>query len=396
MPHGKSGALGDAGDEELLKMMQSVHQTSEMMRQNLGACPVFSDVGGCPFKSARPGLSMALQPIESPATKQRMLFSKQLKEGTKASHMAAENVNFVKEFLAGHIEKDLYKQLIADLYHVYVVLERRLHEERNHPLVAPTHFPEELSRCRSLKLDMEYWFGNDWRSAPEMAPTPCTREYLDRLEAATPAQLMAHAYTRYMGDLSGGQVLMNRAKKALGLDGDDGLRFYVFERLDGRKAVNDFKKRYRAGFDGLPLDAEMAQNIISEANMAFLFNMRLFSELDVRSGKSKELVPLTRAVTVLKKQAAMSPRESEAECPFATLGKLFGLPNPHEDETKNTSTTNTTTPTTTTTTTTTTTVSDGDSSFLVLTQSHWMLLVCFSFLSCRSFPSCPSYHLLPA
>lgn len=40
-------------------------------------------------------------------------------------------------------------------------------------------------------------------------PSPCTLEYMNRIRAVgrdAPELLVAHAYTRYLGDLSGGQV----------------------------------------------------------------------------------------------------------------------------------------------------------------------------------------------
>jgi hypothetical protein len=122
MPHGGADASGP-GDEEMLAMMRSVHSTSEKLRQNLGACPVFSN--GCPMASSRPALAASLitsQPSQQGSSEVR--FSVQIKEGTKTSHQAAENVHFVREFIKGNIREDLYKQLIADLYHVYLVLER--------------------------------------------------------------------------------------------------------------------------------------------------------------------------------------------------------------------------------------------------------------------------------
>jgi hypothetical protein len=119
MPHG--GGANKPGEKEVLAMMRSVHHTSEKLRQNLGACPVFKN--GCPMASSRPVLAASLVTSQSSPTSHEA-FSAQIKEGTKTSHKAAENVHFVKEFLKGNIQEDLYKQLIADLYHVYLVLER--------------------------------------------------------------------------------------------------------------------------------------------------------------------------------------------------------------------------------------------------------------------------------
>jgi heme oxygenase len=69
-------------------------------------------------------------------------------------------------------------------------------------------------------------------------------EYIQHLqelsEAVDPSPLLAHAYVRYLGDLSGGQVIRRRVAKAYGLeaDGGSGLRFYDFKELSGSKPAN--------------------------------------------------------------------------------------------------------------------------------------------------------------
>lgn len=58
-----------------------------------------------------------------------------------------------------------------------------------------------------------------------------------------PAPLLAHAYVRYLGDLSGGQVIRRRVAKSYGLDVDGdgdgrGTEFYAFKPLGGSDHVN--------------------------------------------------------------------------------------------------------------------------------------------------------------
>ena len=62
-------------------------------------------------------------------TEPSMHLSKELKKGTKRVHREAENVHFVKEFAKGRIERQWYKELLADLYFVYrlVLFIKSLH-----------------------------------------------------------------------------------------------------------------------------------------------------------------------------------------------------------------------------------------------------------------------------
>ena len=251
-------------------------------------------------------------------TKQREGFSKRMKAGTSESHKAAENVQFVRKFIQGEIDPLLYKQLIADLYHVYNAMELLLAKYSSHPLVRPIYFPSELNRTEALEEDMLYWFGENWRKSEQMKPTPCTQEYLDRLYKCTPGGLVAHAYTRYMGDLSGGRVLMSKAKKALSLQNGEGLQFYIFENISSPIA---FKNQFRDALDGLDIETEaVAEEIITEANIAFLLNMRLFTELDMMAGEVDEMQTLEATVQAMK---AMSVEPKIAKCPFAKMGSLL-------------------------------------------------------------------------
>ena len=70
-----------------------------------------------------------------------------------------------------------------------------------------------------------------------------------------PAPLLAHAYVRYLGDLSGGQVIRRRVARAYGLEEDNGagVAFYEFKLGGGGSAsIGDMKKIkewYREGMN---------------------------------------------------------------------------------------------------------------------------------------------------
>ena len=92
---------------------------------------------------------------------------------------------------------------------------------------------------------------------------------------------------------------------------------------------------------------------MDEANVAFLMNMRLFSELDVMAGYATELIPLVlmpaldslgdstvrdaaapnevagKSVDGGKKREKKHKR-SASKCPFACMGRALGMANPHE------------------------------------------------------------------
>lgn len=201
----------------------------------------------------------------------------QLREGTKKSHTMAENVGFVKCFLKGVVEKTSYRKLVSNLYFVYSAMEAEMEKHRQHPILSKIYFPE-LNRKASLEKDLHYYFGSNWRE--EIVLSPAGQAYVDRIReisAEQPELLVGHSYTRYLGDLSGGQILKKIAQRGMNLSEGQGTAFYEFEDIEDEKA---FKDTYRTALDNLPVDEATAQQIVDEANAAFGMNMKLFNELE--------------------------------------------------------------------------------------------------------------------
>ena len=203
----------------------------------------------------------------------------QLREGTKKSHTMAENTGFVACFLKGVVEKTSYRKLIGDLYFVYKAMEEEIDRlvQEDHPVIKHIGF-KELFRRQTLEKDLEFYYGNNWLDQIKISES--AQSYVNRIRLVaneSPELLVGHHYTRYIGDLSGGQILKKIAKKALNLRGDDGLNFYEFKLIEDEKL---FKKSYSETLNKLPIDQKIADNIIEEANEAFAYNMKMFRELE--------------------------------------------------------------------------------------------------------------------
>jgi len=204
-------------------------------------------------------------------------FAKQLKEGTKKSHSAAENTSFVKSFLKGVVNKESYRGLISDFYFVYTALEEEVSKLQDHPVVGCLDLPD-LRRKLALEMDVRYYYGPIWRSL--IKPSEACERYVNRIREVAknePELLVGHHYTRYLGDLSGGQILKGIAEKAMELGNGQGLKFYEFEQIEDPKA---YKAGYRGILNSLPIDQHQADAIIVEANYAFRLNMYMFDTLE--------------------------------------------------------------------------------------------------------------------
>ncbi len=200
-----------------------------------------------------------------------------LRVGTKKSHTMAENVGFVKCFLKGVVEKNSYRKLVANFYFIYSAMEEEMEKHSNHPIVSKINFPH-LNRQHTLEQDLSYYYGANWREQIKLSKAG--EEYVQRIREISekePELLVAHSYTRYLGDLSGGQILKGIAQTAMNLSDGSGVAFYEFADIPDEKA---FKANYRQTLDELPIDDAMCDRIVDEANSAFGMNMKMFQELE--------------------------------------------------------------------------------------------------------------------
>ncbi|AFZ25316.1 heme oxygenase [Cylindrospermum stagnale PCC 7417] len=200
-----------------------------------------------------------------------------LRVGTKKAHTMAENVGFVKCFLKGVVEKNSYRKLVANFYFIYSAMEEEMEKHQNHPIVGKIYFPE-LNRKHTLEQDLNYYFGYNWREQIQLSTAG--EAYVKRireLSATAPELLVAHSYTRYLGDLSGGQILKGIAQTAMKLADGEGTAFYEFADITDEKA---FKAQYRQNLDEMPIDDATGDRIVEEANAAFGVNMKMFQELE--------------------------------------------------------------------------------------------------------------------
>ena len=205
-----------------------------------------------------------------------------LKEGTKESHSAAENTKFVASFLRGVVDYEEYRKLLTNFYYVYDTMEQRIRETED-PMVQAIK-SEDLERKEAIERDLEYYYGPEWKD--KQTPSEACNTYCHRINEVAekdPYLLIAHHYTRYIGDLSGGKILKEIAARVLKPPAGKGLDFYEFPSIPNAK---EFKNNYRAVLDSLECDEQQINALITEANYAFRLNMYMFEEIQGSASKS--------------------------------------------------------------------------------------------------------------
>ncbi|TYQ02837.1 UNVERIFIED_ORG: heme oxygenase [Gordonia westfalica J30] len=202
--------------------------------------------------------------------------SQRLREATAAAHQRAETAPFIDDLMSGRLDSGEYQRLAVQLYFIYEALEAVGDDLADDP-IAGAVIDDKLRRLPRLGADLAS-FGVDPSSS---APLPAVARYVEAIEATRddPARYVAHHYTRYLGDLSGGQVVAHRMREHYGVD-SSALSFYTFDEIEKLKR---YKDSYRARLDALPLDADAVERLVDEAIAAFGHNQAVFGDLDSAS-----------------------------------------------------------------------------------------------------------------
>jgi heme oxygenase len=203
-------------------------------------------------------------------------FSQALRERTWSSHGDSEGATFMKDLMTGAGTREDYVALVAQHFFIYEALEAAAERFASDP-VASAFISPQLTRMPALTQDLEFLLGADWRSA--ITPVPTTVRYVERINEVAAegwaGGFIAHHYTRYMGDLSGGQAIGRLMQRHFGFD-TNGVGFYLFDQIASPK---EFKETYREQLDAVAWSDEERERVIDEVIVAYRFNTDLFVDL---------------------------------------------------------------------------------------------------------------------
>ncbi|WP_284756163.1 biliverdin-producing heme oxygenase [Curtobacterium sp. ME-Dv--P-122a] len=205
-------------------------------------------------------------------------FSELLRRRTRRSHGSSATSGFMQDLLGGDCDVADYADLLGQYAFVYDALERAAERMADHPVAAP-FVTAQLTRMPAIRADLEYLIGPDWSEL--VCPLPATTAYVRRLNevaAEWPGGFVAHHYTRYLGDVSGGHVIGQVLAERFGFD-TNGVLFYIFDQVAD---PSDFEHTYRAQLDAAPWTADEQERVIAEVELAYELNRGLLAGLDAR------------------------------------------------------------------------------------------------------------------
>lgn len=192
-----------------------------------------------------------------------------MRERTRSLHARAERSGMVNEVLRGCADRNGYALLLRNLLPAYRELEAGLDRHRTAPglrLVVQT----AVYRASAIQSDLVALCGETWEAT--LSLLPASERYAGRISEVAEGdatRLIAHAYARYLGDLSGGQILRERLARSLGL-GEHALSYCAFPDIADLSA---FKGAYRDALDRAAIEISDIYGVIDEAEIAFRLNI---------------------------------------------------------------------------------------------------------------------------
>ena len=204
-------------------------------------------------------------------------FATILRDRTAAIHREAERTGFIADLIRAKATRAGYALFLRNLVPVYEALEAALDavprndsiEEQCGAILSP-FADHRLRRLDALRSDLRSIAGPAWETSFEVLSA--ARGYVEALRAAAESErLAAHGYARYLGDLSGGQILKPVLSRTLGLRAE-ALTFYEFPMIPDLAAP---KAAMRAALDRVDAGGPAAEAIVEEAIAAFRHNISL-------------------------------------------------------------------------------------------------------------------------
>ena len=193
---------------------------------------------------------------------------------SKALHVEAERSGVISDLLRGEASRDGYILLQRNLLPAYQALELGLERHRDTPslkVLANYRF----DRATALAADLTALCGGSFADIPLL---PAGETYAKRIAECAEgdgARLIAHAYTRYLGDLNGGQILKRLLMKKPGLTPAE-LSFYDFP---DHPDLPTLKANYREELDKAGMLVADQEAVVAEGLTAFQLNIDLSWEV---------------------------------------------------------------------------------------------------------------------
>jgi heme oxygenase len=210
-----------------------------------------------------------------------------LRDRARPRAEAQDADEFMTALVTGRGCRDDYVALVAQHYFVYRAIEAATERMAADPVAARFISPR-LTRLPAIEADLDFLVGPDWRDV--VRPLASTVAYVERIEQVASVWVggfVAHHYTRYLGDLSGGRLLRSLLQRQFGFE-TNGVGLYLFAEIAEPRR---FCSTYREALDQVPWDDDERARVVAEVEHAYRLTTDVFAEL----ARGRATAPLRRA-----------------------------------------------------------------------------------------------------
>jgi heme oxygenase len=190
---------------------------------------------------------------------------------TRGLHLEAEQSGIIADILRGEASRDGYILLLRNLHAAYTAIEQGLARHHHTPGLDRLS-AYRFDRAGAIATDLDALCGSNWTSAIPLLPAG--EKYASVIARASEGDgslLIAHAYTRYLGDLSGGQIVQRLLAKSMQFRPDQ-LSIYQFA---GFPDPDVLKGEYRHALEYAGTLAVDPARVVEEGATAFSLNIAL-------------------------------------------------------------------------------------------------------------------------
>ncbi len=197
------------------------------------------------------------------------MFTEELKKQTEQSHSDAEQTEFMQSLFKGNLPIDSYVKYLTILMYVYDTLEITVRDNLDDDLIG-MFFDERLERSWKISADL----GNLKKVITFNSKlTDHVNEYMVMIGNASSVELLAHHYIRYLGDISGGQILKRILQQSYGLS-EAQMSFYDFD-LD----IKQYRDSYKAKLNSFIKSANDQQLFINTVNDVYKVTTKILNAI---------------------------------------------------------------------------------------------------------------------
>jgi heme oxygenase (biliverdin-producing, ferredoxin) len=190
---------------------------------------------------------------------------------TRTLHVEAERTGIIRDLLRAEASRDGYVLLLRNLLPAYRAIEQGLERHHGSPILGALA-RYRFDRGPAIESDLAALYGQRWScDVPLLAAGELYASRVAEAAEGDGARLIAHAYIRYLGDLSGGQILKRLLAQSLELRPAE-LSFYDFPRFADLDAL---KADYRQALDQAGALVGDGEAVVEEGAAAFSHNIVL-------------------------------------------------------------------------------------------------------------------------